>query len=68
MAEKEKQVSLKEDEVIIKLYRYEELTMLYNHNKILEAKIEELSEQIRMLKDALSGRQRNRKYTACEKS
>jgi len=42
--------------------------MLYNHNKILEAKIEELSEQIRMLKDALSGRQRNRKYIACEKS
>ena len=57
----EKTITLKEDEVIIKLYRYEELAILLHRNKIYEAKIEELLEEIRDLKDERDNRQRARK-------
>ena len=42
---------LKPDEIIIKLWRFEELQMLENRNKIQEAKIESLLKEIRRLKN-----------------
>lgn len=39
------------ERVMITMHRYQELQMLENRNKIQEAKIEELLEEIRMLKN-----------------
>ena len=45
-----------EKTVQITLSRFEELTMLYNTNRIQEAKIEELLKEIRNLKKEKDGR------------
>ena len=53
--------------VRITLERFEQLTMLENRNKIQEAKIEELLQIIRDLKDEMSGRQRRKKLIVTQR-